>query len=743
MAYSNSPVPGHSGTQAQAQANQLFNQGLQFHSQGQLEQAMLAYEQVLQLAPKHFQAMHHVGIGSFQMGDPVLAEHFIRSALEINPNVAEAHSNLGNALKEQQRFEEAVDSYDAALALQANDPNTYYNRGIALQALRRQEDALASYDRALALNAADHQAWNNRAVVLKDLQRYFDALESVNRALALEARDVEAHNNRGNILNDAGDADGALKAYDLALELFPGYADAWYNRGRALQALERLEEAVQAYGKAIELNPELARAYNNRATALYKLKRFKEALLDCQQAIALQRDYVEAFRTQGQVLREMGRPDMAALSFEAISVLEKDDTAAMQQRALALKESKQLDEALECIGRAIALEPENADLYLTRSVVQRESRQYDAGIASCRKVIELLPKHPSGYTNLALMLEEMERLEEAWDYYDQALAVDPACATAHFNRGLIQLRNGDYADGWRSYEWRWKSETLSLSKDERNYAQPRWTGEQSLENKTILLWDEQGLGDTLQFCRYATLVAQRGATVILEVKPELIGLMGTLAGVSRIIAKGDPAPDFDFHCPLMSLPLAFGTLVETIPAGVPYLASNPDKLAHWAGVLGEKTRLRVGVVWNGNPKYQNDAVRSITLGQFAPLFGEDCEFVVLAKELKMAQKAALGMKRNVRQFSADIQDFSDTAALCELMDVIVTVDTSVAHLAGALGKPVWVLLARRIDWRWLLGRTDSPWYPSAKLYRQAEGGWSTLIDQVGADLRALAANASR
>jgi tetratricopeptide (TPR) repeat protein len=738
MAYSNSPVPGHSGTQGQAQANQLFNQGLQLHSQGQLEQAMLAYEQALKLAPKHFQALHHVGIGAFQMGDPALAEHFIRSALEVNPNVAEAHSNLGNALKEQQRFEEAVDSYDAALALRAEDPDTYYNRGIALQALRRQEDALASYDRALALNASDIQAWNNRAVVLKDLKRHFEALQSVNRALALDAANVEAHNNRGNILNDFDDAEGALQAYDVALELFPAYADAWYNRGRALQTLERLEEAVQAYGKAIELNPQLAPAYNNRAAALHKLKRLKEALIDCQQAIALQRDYVDAFRTQGQVLRDMGRPDMAALSYEAINVLEKDNTLAMQQRALALKEAKQLDEALESIGRAIALEPENADFYLTRGVIQREAKQYDAAIASCNKVIELWPKHPAGYTNLGLVLEELERLEEAWGCYDRAIAIDPACATAHFNRSLLQLQKGQYADGWRSYEWRWDAETLSLSKDKRNYEQPLWTGEQSLEGKTILLWSEQGLGDTLQFCRYATLVAQRGATVILQVKPELIGLMGSLAGVSRIIAQGDPAPAFDFHRPLMSLPLAFGTLVETIPAAVPYLASDPAKLAHWAGVLGEKTRLRVGVVWNGNPKYLNDAVRSITLGQFAPLFGEDCEFVVLQKELTMTNKAVLGMKPNVREFTDAIQDFSDTAALCELMDVIVTVDTSVAHLAGALGKPVWVLLARRLDWRWLLERTDSPWYPSATLYRQSEGGWSAVVDRVGADLRALA-----
>jgi tetratricopeptide (TPR) repeat protein len=728
---------------SQAQANQLFAQGLQLHSEGQLEQAMLAYEQALKLAPKHFQAMHHVGIAAFQMGDPGLAEHFIRSALAINPDVAKAHTNLGNALKEQQRFEDALQSYEAALALQADDPDTYYNRGAVLQALQRHEEALDSYDRALALNGSDGQAWSNRGVVLKDLGRHEAALESVDRALALDARNVEAHCNRGNILNDRGDAESALGAYDLALELFPGYAEAWYNRGRALYSLERYEDAVQSYGKALALNPNLVQAYNNRAMALRKLNRLKDALVDCQQAIALQRDYVEAYRTQGQVLREMGRADMAALSYEAVILLDKDDAKALQQRALALNDAKEHEAALESVERAIAMEPDTADFYLTRGVIQRRARMYDAAIDSARKAVELAPHNPAGHTNIGRVLEELGRVDEAMDCYEQALAVDPACALAHFNRGLIQLQAGNYADGWQSYEWRWRAELLSVYKEKRNFEQPLWTGEQSLEGKTILLWGEQGLGDTLQFCRYASLAAQRGATVILEVKKELVGLMGTLAGVSQIVAKGEPAPAFDLHCPLMSLPLAFGTRLETIPAGAPYLASDPAKVAHWARVLGEKTRLRVGVVWSGNPKYQNDAIRSITLGQLDRLFGEDCEFVVLQKEVRAADKLVLDLSRNVRQFAAAIHDFSDTAALCELMDVIITVDTSVAHLAGALGKPVWVLLPNRPDWRWLLEREDSPWYPNTKLYRQPSAGdWNAVVGKVHEDLRALAQTAS-
>ncbi|HEV7817051.1 MAG TPA: glycosyltransferase, partial [Janthinobacterium sp.] len=251
---------------------------------------------------------------------------------------------------------------------------------------------------------------------------------------------------------------------------------------------------------------------------------------------------------------------------------------------------------------------------------------------------------------------------------------------------------------------------------------------------------EQGLGDTLQFCRYASLVAQRGAIVILEVKKPLAGLLGTLAGVARIVIKGEPLPPFDYHIPLMSLPLAFDTRLGTVPGAAPYLASDQAKVAQWGAILGAKTRPRVGVVWSGHPANPNDHNRSMPLSVFARMFSDQYEFISLQKEVKPADQPLLD-SMPVRQLADLLRDFTDTAALCELMDVVITVDTSVAHLAGALGKPVWVLLQTPFEWRWLERGTDSPWYPSATLYRQSQrGDWEPVIDALAADLGKLAAS---
>lgn len=733
------PVPAQGAKSLQAQTHQLFAAGLEFHRQGQLDKAMLAYEQVLRLAPKHFEALHHVGIVAFQARNFTLAAGFIRSALAVNPDVASAHSNLGNALKEMRQFDDALQCYDRAISLEAGNADTYYNRGVVLQALRRFETALHSYDRALAMNANDEQAWNNRAVVLKTLEQYESALESAEQALSLNPNYVEAHSNRGNILRESGQFESALASYDRALGLLPDFADAHYNRGLVLHTLDRSDEAVASYDRALALDPGLAEAYNNRAIALQKLQRYEEALRDCERAIALRPDYIEAYRNRGRVLQEVGRPDAAAESFATVFSLDGDDADAYRLRALALKDARQYEAALECIDRAIALKPDELDMHLAKGVVLRHSKRYDAALESYGKAIALRPDHPAAYTNRGRLFDELNLLEAAMADYDKALALDPECAMARWNRGLLNLRIGRLAQGWRDYEYRWKAESLPVYKGKRSFTEPVWLGQEPVAGKTILLHAEQGLGDTLQFCRYAPLLAQRGATVLLEVKGPLAGLLGSLAGVTQVLCRGDALPRFDFHCPLMSLPLAFGTELATIPNAVPYLSADPARVAHWSTVLGEKTKPRVGIVWNGNPQHQNDSQRSIALSEFMRLLSDRCEFVVLQKELKMLDKAVLGMKPNVRQFCDGINDFSDTAALCELVDVVVTVDTSVAHLAGALGRPVLVLLSSRAaDWRWLMDRSDSPWYPSATLYRQQEeGDWAGVIEQVKSQLDQL------
>jgi hypothetical protein len=328
--------------------------------------------------------------------------------------------------------------------------------------------------------------------------------------------------------------------------------------------------------------------------------------------------------------------------------------------------------------------------------------------------------------------------EAALDCFARALSLNPNFALARWNRALFNLRRGNFRDGWPEYEARWEVETLNTFKDKREISQPLWLGTPSLEGATILLHAEQGLGDTLQFCRYVKPLADLGARVILEVQAPLVGLLAGLPGVSQIVARGESLPDFDYHCPLMSLPLAFETDLASIPGRHRYLTPDPTRVAEWAARLGPKTKPRVGLVWSGNPRHKNDHNRSIGFAAIAQLVSDDCEFISLQKEVREADRPALEAEPRVLQFGAELGDFTDTAALCELLDVVITVDTSVAHLAGALGKDVRILLGGMVDWRWLDDRLDSPWYPTARLYRQQAGeGWDPVLERVKSDLDKL------
>ena len=708
------PIRSSAPDALHAQIKPLFAQGLQFHRQGEFDKAMRSYEQVLRLMPKHFEALHHVGIVAFQVGNFDMAAGFIRSALALNPNVAAAHSNLGNALKEMRQLDGALHSYDRALELNGGDADTWYNRGVALQALGRSEDALHSYDHALALNAGDDQAWSNRAVVLRQLEQYEPALQSAQHALALNPRNIEAHSNCGNILLAMVRLDEAEVSYRRALELAPDYADAHYNLGRLLLLSERYEEALVCYQKALSLKPRPATV------------------------IELRQGLIETYRKLGKVERKLGRSGSAAQVFEALLKLDDADHAIWQLHALALYESGRNEEGLASVARALAFKPDNADYHLTRAIILRTCLRYEEARQCCEKAVELAPHHPGAYTSLGSVLDLMGHADRALENYEQALALDPDYALAHWNRSQIDLRRGDYERGWRGYEWRWKTSNLGVYKGKRDFPQPVWSGREALAGKTILLHSEQGLGDALQFCRYATLVAQRGARVILEVQPPLVALLGTLAGVAGIVVKGEELPPFDYHIPLMSLPLAFDTRLDTVPPA-PYLANDPARVAQWDALLGARTRPRVGVVWSGNPAHQNDHNRSVPLAMYARMFSDQCEFISLQKDVKPADQPLLD-SLPVRQLADQLRDFSDTAALCELMDAVITVDTSVAHLAGALGTPVWILLQAPFEWRWLEHGSASAWYSSATLYRQIQAGdWQPVIDAVTADLGKLAA----
>ncbi|WP_434109316.1 tetratricopeptide repeat protein [Paraburkholderia caffeinilytica] len=561
------------------QLDHMLRQAVALQQNGAVAEAEELYREILELKPRHFDALQLLGSLALQAGRVQEGIDLLRKALAINPRQAPLHSNLAYALNALHRFDEALRSADRALALQPGFPDALNNRGNAQAGLNLPREALSSFDRAIASMPEFAQAWNNRACVLRDLGRPADALASCDHALALQ----------------------------------PNYPDAWSNRGNALSDLNQPNEAWQSYQRALELDPAFADAWNN----------------------------------------------------------------------------------------------------------------------------------------LGLTQVDLDEHAEALQSYARALAINPTAAETHWNQSLCLLQLGQLEAGWKEYEWRWERSRIKAGR--RTFAQPLWLGDFSIDGKTILLHAEQGLGDTLQFCRYAKMVSALGAKVVLEVPRELMRLMSTLDGVDQLIEAGQALPPFDCHCPLLSLPLAFKTDLTNIPANTPYLFADPQATREWHERVAAQAegRLKVGLVWAGGNRphvaelRKNDARRSITFERLAPILDvPNVQFFSLQKG-----PAALQMPRgdaavNVVDYTEELDDFADTAALVANLDLVISVDTSTAHLAGALNKPVWILNRFDTCWRWMLERTDTPWYAQARLFRQpALGDWDSVIRSAHDALAVLSAEA--
>lgn len=409
---------------------------------------------------------------------------------------------------------------------------------------------------------------------------------------------------------------------------------------------------------------------------------------------------------------------------------------AYYKRGNALKDLGQLEAALANYNQAIEHRPDYAHAYCNRGAVQHGLGLTAAALSSYDRAIALEPTDARAHYNRALLMQDCSRWDEVLASYNRAISIDPGFADAQYNRSVALLYQGDFENGWRGYEWRWKNaQRLSIG-EPRNFTQPLWQGKNSIAGKRLLLYSEGGLGDTLQFCRYATMSAALGATVLLEVQAPLLGVLAGLEGVSQMIAAGSTLPPFDYQCPLMSLPLAFKTTLDTIPAAPNYLHSDQAKVARWRALLGERRRPRIGLAWSGNPNNTIDSRRSIRLADWVVHLPPEFQYYCLQKDVREADKAALGASRFIVTFDDHLLDFANTAALCACMDVVISVDTSLAHLSSALGQRTWILLPLTPDWRWLRDRDDSPWYPTAKLYRQkAAGDWADVFVRVAADLR--------
>ncbi|MGZ3371610.1 MAG: tetratricopeptide repeat protein, partial [Caulobacteraceae bacterium] len=503
----------------------------------------------------------------------------------------------------------------------------------------------------------------------------------------------------------------------------------------------RVDEASDAFRAILSQAPYDATAHHLLGLAALQAGRPEEAAESLRRSIALDPADPAAHGNLGNALRNLGRADEALQAYGAALTLAPANLHVLNDRAILFTRLGRFDEALADYDRALASNPWVALLHNQRALVLRLLGRHAEALDGCAQAIRLDPRYGDARLNRATVLSELGRDEEAIADYEACLAAQPDRPEAVFYAGTTHLMLGDYERGWERYEARLGLGGIRRVAPEVDFPRPAWGGESALKGKTLLLHSEQGLGDTLQFCRYANLAKAEGAIVILQVEAPLVRLLSSLSGADRVVAKGEDLPEFDLHASIMSLPRAFRTTLQTVPAEVPYLRAEPDKVEAWDRTLSEglggEARPRVGLAWSGGVAAERRDLfrRNIPLGMLAPLARAPVDFVSLQKgeaEGELAALAAAGWDGpDMMNPSADLHDFSDTAALIETLDLVITVDTSVAHLAGALGKPVWIL--NRFDncWRWMRGRSDSPWYPTARLFRQARfGDWAPVVEAV-------------
>jgi len=541
-------------------------------------------------------------------------------------------------------------------------------------------------------------------------------------------------------LHRRGQLREAERLYARVLRATPDHFDALNLLGAVKLQQGQFGEAQRLFAAAIKVNPRIAAAWCNLGQAQYALKRPADALQSFDKARALAPDDVDILYQHANALLALDRPREALAELEIVLARKPQHFEARLNGGLAHAKLENLERALAEFDNALALVPQHPVAHFNRGVVLIKRGRYAEAVAANERAVAAAPDYVAGWLNRGMALAQLRRFEEAIASYDEVLARRKDNADAHFNRALALLTRGDYRNGFADYEWRWRRTGMPVQK---NRGRRLWLGDTALAGKTILLHAEQGLGDTIQFARYAPLLAAQGAKVVLEVPPELKSLLSRLDGVTAVVARGEATPPFDLHCPLGSLPLAMKTELPTVPAAIPYLSADQAYLSRWSARVGALPRPRIAVAWAGNPAHDNDRNRSIALATLAPLFsprpaggGTAPSFIGIQRELRGDDAAQLAAQPILIHIGGELATFDDTAAVLALCDLLITVDTAPAHLAAAMGRPVWVLVPFAPDWRWTLDGEATPWYPTVRLFRQQGiGDWQAVIARVAAALQ--------
>jgi tetratricopeptide (TPR) repeat protein len=587
--------------------------------------------------------------------------------------------------------------------VKASKAGAQYKTGLRHMQEGRYLDAQACCREALAQDPRHADALHLMGLLAAQAEQLDQAVEWIANAIRLEPK-PEYLSSLGTTLLRQGRYEEALKVFDKAVQLGPENADLWIALGNILADGKRFAEALQTFQHVLTLNPRHGDATFKSGYLLHKLERFDEALIYLDLAGKLQPNNAQILRTRGWLLRDLGRLSEALADNQRVHELDPSDGSTCNDIALIFQALGQEEKALPWFDQAL----------------------------------ELLPNNMEVLSNKVFLLGKLQRIDEAFALHERMKALGLNNATTETNVSLLRLLTGNFEVGWAGREARWtKAQKVSYPK----FSQSMWLGGEEIRGKTLLIHVDEGLGDTIQFVRYIPSLAALGARIILVVERPLHALLSKFPGVSQCLAlSAGELPAFDMHCPITNLPLAFGTRLDTIPAETSYLPlPSAEQTQVWEERLGSHDRLRVGLVWSGNPKHKNDHNRSVPLQTFTGLLDQtDATFVSLQKDPRPADKSVLFERTDIVDLTAHLNDFVDTASLVSCLDLVITVDTSVAHLAAALGGPTWVLLPYTPDWRWLLNRDDSPWYPTMRLFRQSENrDWSEVLARVRSELLGL------
>lgn len=698
-----------------------------------IQRAVLAFEAATQHDPLMFDAFLNLGNAYLQAQRAKDSLQAFRAALALKPDADLVYANQAEAYRQLGDSSEALSSLGKAVQLAPHKHGYLVKTGNLLRELGNHEQAIACFEAAIHIEPDQAEAYAHMAVSMEALGHHDAALGCCKVALEIDPTQSVALYHRALLEMRSEDTAAAHKSLDATLKLQPRSASAWLNKGLLLVNQKQYTDALSALDRAIDLGIVNADTYQNRAVCHQELDQLDSAISDLEKALDIDPKHALSLMSLGVISQKMGRFEAALQLYTQAIEQDPYRVEAYSNLGAVLFECNRFEDARITLEAAIELNPKQINAWINLGAALMQLYRYDEALAAFDQVLSLEPNHVDALCHKGLVLHDLRQIDTALMCYDRALKIDPDSTLAQWNKAFGLMLKGDFTQGWPQYESRWLHKKLNLSL--RHFPQPRWTAGSPVKGKRLFIYQEQGLGDTLMFARFIPTLVEMGALVTLEVQAPLVQLLSRCLPQVQVICMGQPIPEFDLHSPLLSIPGVLGLQEIGIASNAEFLSVSTSKFAEWSRRLGHPTRPRIGLAWSGNPVHQNDRNRSISLSTLLAMLPDGFDYVSLQNQVREDDGRTLGTSHRVRSFADEIKDFEDTAALCRCMDLIISVDTSVAHLSAALGQPTWVMIPYAPDWRWMMHRTDTPWYRSMKLYRQTTPGvWQQTLSTITQDL---------